>query len=257
MKPFRNIDRTLLVGLAALIFTVHASASEKIGNTFHAPFDAVLKANVVDGHVNYAGVAADSRFHAYVAALADVEVPENLPIASKLAFWINAYNALAIQGIIEGRSPSTFFGRASYFKRDEYSVAGRSITLYDLEHDIIIPLGDNRIHFAIVCASLSCPPLRSEAFVSEKLDAQLDEQAWLFVADDSKNSFDLARSQASLSKIFDWFEDDFVAEAGSVQRYIAKFTSDAELREALAAERLRLKYKKYDWSLNGTPPPET
>ena len=257
MKSSHSIGKALLASLAALLFAAHASATDTIDDAFHAPFDAVLKANVVDGHVNYSGVAADSRFHAYVAALAGAKVPENLPLASKLAFWINAYNALAIQGIIEGRSPSSFFGRVSYFKRDEYAVAGLSITLYDLERDIIIPLGDNRIHFAIVCASQSCPPLRSEAFVSEMLDAQLDEQAQLFLGDETKNSFDLDRNRANVSKIFDWFADDFAAEAGSVQRYIAKFVDDAPLRDALAAERLRVKHKKYDWNLNGTPPPET
>ena len=257
MKPSRNIGSALLASLIMLFSAAQVSAEDTLDDAFHAPFDAVLRANVVDGHVNYSGVAADTRFHAYVAALADVEVPENLPLPSKLAFWINAYNALAIQGIIEGRSPSKLFGRLSYFKRDEYSVAGRSITLYDLEHKVIIPLGDNRIHFAIVCASLSCPPLRSEAFVSDSLDAQLDEQARLFIGDESKNSFDLGRNRANLSKIFDWFEDDFVAEAGSVQRYIAEYVDDAQVRDALAAERLRVKHKKYDWSLNGTPPPKT
>lgn len=257
MTRLQTIRGRILAHAAALLIAMPAAAEVTLDEAFHAPFDAVLSANVSKGHVDYAGIDADSRFHDYVAALAEVSVPESLPLDQRLAFWINAYNALAIQGILQGRSPSTFFGRASYFKRDEYRVAGRSITLYDLEHDVIIPLEDNRIHFAIVCASQSCPPLRSEAYVAEELDAQLDEQARLFVEDESKNAYDLDGGKASISKIFDWFEDDFVAEAGSVQRYIARFVSDDALRDALNAERLEVRHMKYDWSLNGSPPPET
>lgn len=258
-RAYGNGSATLLaVSMLALGASTGAAAGEAaLDDGFHRDFDAVLTEHVDAGQVDYPGIAADRRFHDYVAALEEASVPESAPLEQRLAFWVNAYNALAIEGILAGGSPSSLFGRLSYFKRDEYRVAGRTITLYDLERDVIIPLGDNRIHFAIVCASASCPPLRAEAYVPSRIDAQLQEQSEIFVNDDSKNAFDLQRGRARVSKIFDWFEDDFVAESGSVQRYLARFVRDPDVRDALTNDRLRVRHKKYDWSLNGTPPPET
>lgn len=89
---------------------------------------------------------------------------KSLPRAEKLAFWINAYNALAIKGTLDGSSPRSFFGKAKFFYTDKYQAGGVKTNLYDLEHEILLPLDDARVHFAIVCASRSCPKLRSEAY---------------------------------------------------------------------------------------------
>ena len=115
------------------------------------------------------------------------------------------------------------------------------------------PLGDPRIHFAIICASKSCPFLRSEAFAAAKLDAQLDAQARQFINDPSRNRFDKASGTAALSEIFKWFEEDFRG-AGSLQKYLAKYADDPEVARMLAADGFRIEWMTYDWSLNGTPP---
>lgn len=81
-----------------------------------------------------------------------------------LVYWINAYNTLAIKGILDGRSPRTLLGKYSYFKKAKYRVGGKRINLYDLERKVIIPMGEPRIHFAINCASQSCPKLLSRAY---------------------------------------------------------------------------------------------
>ncbi len=218
----------------------------------HAPFDALLRANVRNGQVNYPGFQDSPAFRDYVQALAR---PVRLDTkADMLAYYINAYNALAIAGIVEGLSPSTFLGRARFFKFKDWALNGQSINLYDLEHKIIRPLGEPRIHFAIICASKSCPFLRSEAYAPARLDSQLEEQARQFVNDSFRNRFDKVQRVASLSEIFKWFDEDFRGPAGSVQKYVARYVADPEVARALAADAWQVDWIDYDWSLNGTPP---
>jgi hypothetical protein len=215
-------------------------------------FDALLRANVRAGVVDYPGFQASPAFRAYVTGLAK---PVRFSGRSdELAYYINAYNALAIEGILAGLSPSTLLGRARYFKLKAWPLAGRDITLDDLEHKVIRPLGEPRIHFAIICASKSCPVLRSEAYAAASLDSQLDEQARVFVNDPSRNRFDKATRTARLSEIFKWFDEDFRASAGSTQKYIARYVADPEVAQGLAADGYRVEWIDYDWSLNGVPP---
>ena len=217
----------------------------------HAPFDALLRANVAKGLVNYPGFQDNAPFKAYVADLAKgVPLPGK---ADQLAYNINAYNAFAVQGILDGLSPSSTLGRVRYFKLQDWPLNGRKISLYDLEHKVLRPLGDPRIHFAIICASRSCPFLRPEAYTAAKLDAQLDDQARAFVNDPFRNRFDKATKTAQLSEIFKWYEEDFQG-AGSVQKYIARYVADPEVAKDLAQDAYRIQYIDYDWNLNGTPP---
>jgi len=216
-----------------------------------APFDALLRAHVKAGRVDYPAFRDEAAFRAYAGAL-------GAPFGAagreeRLAGYINAYNAFAIQGILDGLSPSSFLGRQRYFKLQTWPIDGRSISLERLENDVIRPFGDPRIHFAIVCASKSCPPLRGEAYVAERLDVQLDDQARQFVNDPSKNRFDKATRTAHLSEIFKWFDEDFRG-AGSVQKYIARYVADPEVARDLANDGYAVKWLAYDWSLNGTAP---
>lgn len=214
------------------------------------PWDAILREHVRDGSVDYDGIAAEPALAAVVETVAGAGF-EDPPAASVLAFYINAYNVLSIQGILRGHSPRTGLGRARFFGLDRYTVAGERLTLHKLEHKRIRPLGEPRIHFAIVCASASCPPLRNEAYRPEQLNLQLDDNARRFLGDPEKNRFDLAAGVAYLSKIFKWFAEDFQAAEGSVSRYLADYVSDPEVAQALREERLELRYLDYDWSLNG------
>ncbi len=232
----------------ALLVAVGSAAAQALD---HAPFDALLRANVKDGIVNYPGFQESPSFQAYLEALGRPTQHDGK--AAALVYYINAYNALAIEGILQGLSPSTLFGRARYFKFKSWPLNGMNITLYDLEHKIIRPLGEPRIHFAIVCASKSCPPLRAEAYAAGKLDAQMDQQAWLFVNDRSRNRFNAASHTAQLSEIFNWFDEDFKV-AGSTQRFIARYVADPAVAKGLAAEQFKVEWIDYDWNLNGNPP---
>jgi len=156
-------------------------------------------------------------------------------------------------GVLGRVEVASLLGRARYFKIREWPLNGRTISLYDLEHEKIQPLSEPRIHFAIVCASRSCPPLRSEAYAAARLDAQLDEQARSFINDPARNRFDKATRTAHLSEIFDWYDMDFRAATGSTQRFIARYVADADVARDLAADRYKLEWIPYDWRLNGIP----
>ncbi len=220
----------------------------------HQALDEVLHAHVSDGKVNYKAIQKDERFSQYIEQLKQTLPAINTSETEQLAFWINGYNALAVKGILDGKSPSTFFGRIGYFKTTDYNVGGELINLYDLEREILIPLGEPRIHFAIVCASVSCPKLRSEAYSAELLEQQLEANTRSFINDPTRNRFDRKKKIAYLSKIFDWFNEDFEKHSGSVQQYIAKYVNDPELALELRELRYKIKYLKYDWRLNGVPP---
>lgn len=214
-------------------------------------WDASLGSHVVNGAVDYDGIAREPGFETTVDAIAAARLDDEQPREEKLAFLINAYNVLAAKGILDGHSPRTGFGKLRYFYLDKYRVAGEKLSLSALENDWIRPFGEPRIHFAIVCASASCPPLRSEAYLPGRLDEQLDAAARRFLNDPGKNRFDLDRQVAEISKIFKWFEEDFVA-AGGVQPFIARFVDDDGVADALRAGRFEVRYLDYDWSLNGT-----
>ncbi len=221
----------------------------------HHAFNQTLQQHVTDGHVDYPKVATDTAFKTYLRDLQNI-APQQLPTPNhRLAFWINAYNAFAIQGILDGYSPSTFSGRYTYFIGQDYLVGGESINLYDLERKILIPhFHEPRIHFAIVCASQSCPKLQPGAYTPEKIDQQLNRSAAQFINDPTRNRFDRERKVAYLSKIFDWFEDDFVHHSGSLLHYIAPYITDKSLAQDLQVSDYRIEFLEYDWNLNGTPP---
>lgn len=235
----------------ALLLTV-ASVAPATEASIHQRFDQVLKSSVADGNVDYTSIVNDPSFAQY---LKDLE-PEPMfqSQAEALSYWINAYNALAIKGILDGRSPSTLLGRFGYFKRAKYRVGGKAINLYDLERKVIIPLGELRIHFAINCASQSCPKLQSMAYTADMLEQQLDASTRTFINDPMRNRFDPDKKIAYISKIFDWFEQDFSRHSGSVQKYLARYVADPAIAKALANEQYKLKYLKYDWRLNGIAP---
>ncbi len=206
---------------------------------------------VSDGVVDYGQWRKNPQFEELVAQIATANT-KTMSHKEKLVFYINAYNILAARGILDNSSPSSVLSRYVYFKRDKYDVAGRKISLHDLEHALIRPLKEPRIHFAIVCASQSCPKLRNEAYTLEKLDEQLDLAAHGFINDPLRNYFDVKTGFAKLSKIFEWFEEDFTNQSTSLQEYLADYTQDPEATALLRQNKFKIKHMKYDWNLNGT-----
>jgi hypothetical protein len=222
----------------------------------HRAWDHIVGAYVRDGSVDYPAIQKDRSFMEYLDQLDRVD-PNGLSREDRLAFWINAYNAFAIKGILDGLTPRPYFGWYQYFEGKEYRVGGQRLNLSNLEHQVIRKqFREPRIHFAIVCASASCPMLQPASYRGVELDQQLEQAARMFINDPSRNRFDRARKVALLSKIFDWFEEDFVIAAGSLLAYVSHYVDDPELARELTSVPYHVEYLEYDWSLNGIPPQE-
>jgi len=248
----------------------------------HALLDRVL-ARHVDGHgrVDYAALRADpSTLDAYYARLAAVS-PDSHPglfpdPADQLAYWINAYNATAIQTVLHhypidsvrdvGRPWLFFYPLAGFFYLQRVELGGRKTNLYDLENGIVRErFDDPRIHFALNCASLGCPRLPAHAFHPDRLQVELDEETRRFVAEPRNVSIEPAEGRITLSSIFDWYAEDFTGwmernhpdRPATLVGYVALYVSSdrAALLEQCADCAVR--FADYDWSLNdqATAPP--
>lgn len=176
--------------------------------------------------------------------------------AQQKAFWINSYNALTIQLILDHYPPVLNTIRTINWGRPwskNFTVAGRELSLGGIEHEILRKWDppDARIHFAINCASIGCPALNREPFYSETLDAQLDKAAEDFINNPDKVRLDREEKVLYHSEIFNWFKEDFVAEAENVLEYIVQFMNDQD-RAFIQKNKadIRLKTISYDWGLN-------
>jgi hypothetical protein len=175
--------------------------------------------------------------------------------AETLAFWINAYNVLAIEVVLRRYPVGSIRDAGSLlrpvWKREAGRVGGKPRTLDEIEHRILRPLGEPRIHGAIVCASLSCPPLLREPYRAATLDAQLDANVRRWLADPRKGvRLDAAAGRLAVSPIFDWFEEDFAA-TGGVLAFLERY-APAPVGEWLRAREgnVARRWLDYDWSLN-------
>ena len=221
----------------------------------HELFDQVLQKYVnSQGRVDYAGLKSNpGTFESYLNLLAVNAPSDNATFQAGLAFWINAYNALTIKGVLD-HYPTTsvrkikLFG--GFFSRIKFQVGGRSYTLDNIEHDIIrYEFGDPRIHFALVCASLGCPVLENRAFVAETLEKRLNNATAKFINNPEKVRLDRENGVLHLSQIFEWYAEDFEDTHGSVINFILEYLPEADTA-FLKKEEVQIQYFKYDWSLN-------
>jgi len=230
----------------------------------HAVWTEVLTTHVVKDRFDYAALKKDrALLDLYLGKLHAVD-PKQLEAWTRdqrYAFWINAYNAHCV-ALVVGEYPiesikdiGSFFSpvwKKGFIDMPALHPSGKpaKLSLDDIEHRILRPIyKDARIHAAVNCASVSCPPLLAEAFVAERLDDQLDQQVRAWLADTSRNRFDKSRSRADVSAIFNWFAEDFVRDAGSVVQWLAKY-APAEEAEWLTSSRVTVKHLDYSWKLN-------
>lgn len=216
-----------------------------------APFDAVLAARAANGGFDYRGATGQDRkrLAAYLANLGDAR-PDAMSSDEKKAFYVNAYNAMAI-GIVLDRYPvKSIRDIDGAFQKIRRRIGGQELSLDDIENRLR-ELKDARIHFAIVCVSESCPPLAPAAYRAETISAELDRQGRSFVNDPKKNVIDRAGGRLVLSKIFDWNRQEFERDAGSLGRVLARYASDPKTAAWLvSASAPPARYLDYDWSLN-------
>lgn len=247
-----KISKVLLPSL--LFFTLALNPGiTSAADTSWAAWDETLKASVSDeGFVDYNAIDNVNQIDGVVSLIANTDIETLTSNTEKLTFYINSYNALVIKAILDGKSPSNIFSRISFFKGQEYNVAGQELNLNDLEHKVIRPLKEARIHFALVCASRSCPKLLNTIYTTDALDQQLDEATSEFINNIDKNHFDRKSKTAHLSKIFEWFTEDFELEGKSVLDFVAHYIDDEELAVQLVQNDYEIEHNKYFWTLNGS-----
>jgi hypothetical protein len=211
-----------------------------------ASWSAVLETAVDDaGRIDFEGVRARpaelETFVAWVGAVGPRTRPEWFPKTSdRVAYYVDAYNALAMYNVLHaGVLPKS---KVRFFWLRELRIDGRRISLYDLENDVIRPLGEPRVHFALNCMVRGCPRLPREPFGAGDLDQRLEAAAREFFGDPRHARFE--SGAVRLSKILDWYDEDFLAVAPSLVDYANRYRS-----EPLPADA-KVRFLEYDWTLN-------
>ena len=243
----------MILAATAILF-VSAAGEARAFDHSHSAFTSVLKQHVRGGSFDYEALKSDPKgIESYLGSLAAVKESEFNGWSEKqqIAFLANLYNAATLKLVVDHypvKSIKNIGGTfSSPWKQKVVDLFGSTTTLDHIEHGLLrVNYKEPRVHFAVNCASVGCPNLRSEAFQANRLDAQLDEQARVFLADKSRNRVE--GNTLYLSPIFDWFAGDFTKN-GTVEEFVAPYFSGAD-RKAIAAGGLKVKYTDYNWSLN-------
>lgn len=275
-----NIYSTVFLMIFICRFSQLPSADERQLFSYEN-YAALLQEYVnAEGRVNYKGLKADRiALDDFAASLATLprSVYEGFSDKEKIAFWINAYNALTLH-VVTDRYPikAGWVGALRYPQNSirqidgvwdtlTFKVMDEALTLDRIEHNILRKqFSEPRIHLALVCASIGCPYLRQEPYDGEKLDHQLDDQARRFLSTERYFRIDRDRAVVYCSSIFKWYGEDFVERYGSsngfpglndtdraVLNFIASYL-DSDDTAYLRNNRFSLRYLEYDWSLNDT-----
>lgn len=266
----------------ALLFALTAGSAAAQGfDHEHAAWTALLKKHVVllDGgkasQVRYGGFQQDrGALKSYLESLSSVTPQEfdGWSKARRMAFLINAYNAFTVEKILT-RYPDIKsiwdFGKifGNPFRDRFFTLLGRESYLDRIEHETLRKPGaydEPRVHFAVNCASVGCPMLREEAYVAGRLDAQLEEQARRFLSDRSRNRYNAESGQLEVSRIFDWFKEDWTSgyrgfegksePVRSREQYFASYAAllagDPAHQKLVLEQKAGIRFLEYDWALN-------
>ncbi|HXE75488.1 MAG TPA: DUF547 domain-containing protein [Candidatus Xenobia bacterium] len=265
----RKVARALGAGVVLLAASLGGAAQESFDYSSYAR--VLERAVTPDGRVRYAVLKENpAELKAFVGQLAAIS-PENRPAlfptrAAQMAYWINAYNAFVLNEVTANYPVESVrdlkFGFGFLFFKSARSVAGgKRYSLDDIEHNILRRrYRDPRIHFALNCASRSCPPLRREPFLPEKLEEQLEQATREFIA--RQENVWMRGDVLFLSAIFDWYKDDFVRATGpggnggeppTVVDYVVGYLPP-EVAAQVEKRRPPVEFYNYDWSLNDATP---
>lgn len=225
-------------------------------------FTDILKKYVKNGLVDYTGLQKNKELDKYLSQLSNTN-PDKLNRNEKLAFWINAYNAFTLQVVRDnypiesitdlhtgGKIIGYLIGKTIWDKQF-ITINNKKYSLNDIEHNILREMNEPRIHFAVVCASISCPELRNEAFEADNIDVQLQEQTTKFLNDKTRNHFDVKNRKAYISEIFNWFGEDFGASNENILKFISKYLSEnisIDIKSNIS--KWNMSYNDYNWNLN-------
>jgi hypothetical protein len=234
--------RVLLVTAISVLFAAAAQAQN-----WMEPYNRLLGKYVTAGGVKYSEWKSNAADMQSIQAIVDGISKEGISGLDKrqqVAFYLNAYNAWILHETL-GKYPTKSVKDAlfTFFTSKRITVAGQQTSFKALEDNVIRKMGEPRVHFALNCASRSCPPLNREAFSGPKLEEQFEKLAKGYVNSERGMKYDAASKSAELSKIFDWYKDDFKGEGGTLA-FINKRRSSAIPNDA------KISFQDYDWGLN-------
>ncbi len=241
---------TLFIIIFVLIFTGYLQAKEPEWSDYASLLSQHVKLGkrheISLMTVDYMGIKKNPLYLKVVTQIENFDTNELTGNQEKLAFYINAYNILAIKMVLDHWPIESIKDVGSLFvsvwKKDVGKINHKVVTLNEIEHEVLRKLGEPRIHMAIVCASISCPDLRAEPYMSEKLSVQLNDQSQLFLQNKGKG-FRLKGQVAEVSKIFGWFEEDFDS-VGGIATFIKKYRKNLPMNIKIYSDI------SYDWDLN-------
>ena len=249
--------RNIALGILLCIVSLNSCAQKQFDvqdctAPTHDSWSLLLQKNVDEnGWVNYNQFVNDSvALNQYLNELSNCPPNENWTKQEKLAYWINVYNAFTVKLILDNYPVSSIKDIKngipflnSVWELNFFQIGGQSFNLSMVEHKILRKEFDEpRIHFAIVCASKSCPQLLNEAFIPAKLEEQLNIQTQRFLSDSTKNQ--LTKDSLKISPIFKWFKKDFTRK-GTLRNFITSYSNVA------ISKKVNIDYQDYDWTLNG------
>ena len=261
--------RLIIITVIILINTIAANGTESQMNSSNIDsstirqnynsFDTILQSfSTSDGKIDYTSIRNDpfnlNKFLNFIGTVSPRSHHDYFSEADAKAYWINVYNALAIKTIIDNPDVDSIreiaWGMGAFW-RTKFVVGGEKLTLNNIEHKILRKqYKDPRIHFAINCASNSCPPIGNRIVTGENLSEQLDKKAFDFINNAANVRFDHRAKKVYLSRIFKWFKKDFTRNHTSLLEYILKYHSAKDLIEYDEISSYKIIYNQYDWSLN-------
>ncbi|MEO8398515.1 MAG: DUF547 domain-containing protein [Ignavibacteriaceae bacterium] len=234
-----------------VIFTFNNFAfGSSLKDFSHEIFNDLLNKNVSNGLVNYNGFKSQ-KFEEYLRSISEADL-SGLNKNEKLAFWINSYNALAIKNVLNNPGMKSPIKVEGFFKEDKFEVAGKMLTLDQIENEVIRPeFKEPLIHFGIVCAAKGCPQIRSEAYNSKNVIEMLKENAKKYFRSDKGFILNRENKTVMVSQLLNWFDEDFKIEGKDslkfVLLYLRKDDADFIIKNK---EKLKIEFIEYDWSLN-------
>ncbi|MFT6971108.1 MAG: hypothetical protein ACJAXX_001676 [Roseivirga sp.] len=234
------------IGILVVMLFFKLALNAQENTAFFNQANEFFAKNVAEGAVDYQGILSDkSSLNSLVSQIEVVQLT-GLDATEKKALLINAYNILVIKGIVENYPTKSPLNINGFFDGIKYRVGGDKITLNQLEKDYLIKsTGDERLHFVLVCAALSCPQIASFAYLPNQLEVQINERTQLALNNQDFIRVESKEKKVLISEIFKWYEGDFKGKASSLIEYLNKYRSDK------IPKGYKVDYYTYNWTLNG------
>lgn len=251
MKKTPIVPLLLLLAAAACSVRVPPPKTPAAGADPRKAWASVLSRSVDDtGKIDFVGISKDradlDTFVAWVASTSPATAPNAFPNKeAKLAYYVNAYNALAMYNVLASGMPKDLNAvKVRFFYSSKLMIGGQEMSLYDLENKVVRPMGDPRVHFALNCMVRGCPRLPREPFRADQLDMELEACAQYFLNESRNVQVDADKQTVRFSQILQFYTEDFLKKAPSLIAYANRY------REAKIPETYKVEFIPYDWTLN-------